>query len=119
MNRSAKIHRWLGNFVFYWGFVQVALIGLAFFGAASSELHAYGGVLLSVAALIMLITAIIGKLGGSQIGLSLLMLLLLFPGQGFLIHMEGLAPAVRALHPMIGIAVMFLGRYLAAQVKDA
>lgn len=117
-NRSVKIHSFLGNFVFYWGFVQFALIGLTFFGAAPSVNHAYGGILLTIVALVMLITAITGKMGGRQIGLSLLLLLLLLPVQGLLIHLEGMPPLLRALHPVVGIAVMFLGRYLGQQAAS-
>jgi hypothetical protein len=118
MIQSRKIHAALGKFVFFWGFVQVALIGLAFFQVASSQLHAFGGLLLTVTALVMFITSISGKLGGRHIALSLLLLLILFPGQGFLIHAP--VPAIaRALHPVFGISVMFLGRYLGMQAAAA
>jgi hypothetical protein len=72
---------------------------------------------LTVAALVMLITALTGKLGGRQIGLSLLLLLLLFPGQGLLVHADFVPAVARALHPVFGISVMFLGRYLAGQAE--
>lgn len=117
MNTSAKVHLFLGKFIFFWGFVQIALIGLAFFQVSTTEFHAYGGLLLTVAALVMLITALTGKLGGRQIGLSLLLLLLLFPGQGLLVHADFVPAMARALHPVFGISVMFLGRYLATQVE--
>lgn len=117
MNTSKKVHVFLGKFVFFWGFVQIALIGLAFFQVANSQLHAFGGLLLTIATLVMLITAITSKLGGRQIGLSLLLLLLLFPGQGFLVHADVVPAVARALHPVFGISVMFLGRHLASQAE--
>lgn len=116
-SRSTQIHAFLGKFIFFWGFVQVALIGLAFFGVATTMYHAIGGVLLSVAALVMLITAITGKMGGRHIGLSVLLLLLLFPGQGFLVHAPVVPAVARALHPVFGISIMFLGRYLGQQAE--
>ena len=68
MNTSTKIYSFLGKFIFFWGFVQVILIGLAYFQAATPEIHAFSGLLLEICALVMLVTAITGKLGGRQIG---------------------------------------------------
>jgi hypothetical protein len=117
-SRSTQIHAFLGKFIFFWGFVQVALIGLAFFGVTTAIYHAFGGVVLSVAALLMLITAITGKMGGRHIGLSLLLMLLVFPGQGFLTHAPVVPAVARALHPVFGISIMFLARYLGQQVES-
>lgn len=116
-DQSVRIHAFLGKFVFFWGFVQVALIGLAFFQVATSKIHAGGGLLLTAIALVMLITAITGKLGGRHIALTVLLLLLLFPGQGFLIHASVVPAVARALHPVFGISIMFLGRYLGMQAE--
>jgi hypothetical protein len=107
----------LGKFVFMWGFVQVILIGAAYFGAIDSTIHALAGLLMAIMALVMVILALVGRMGSTIIGLSVLMLLLLMPGQGFLIHMENLPNFVRALHPVFGIGVMFLGRSLAARAE--
>lgn len=108
----------LGNFVFLWGFVQIMLIGAAYFGAVPAMYHALGGLLLMVVALVMLILALAGKMGGRIIGLSLLMLLLL-AGQGFFVRTEGLQAIVRALHPVFGIGIMFLGRSLAQRAEKS
>src|SRR3972149_2730860 len=99
----------LGNFVFMWGFVQIILIGAAYFGAVPPFYHAMGGLLLMVVALVMFILSLVGKMGGRIIGLSLVMLVLL-AGQGFFVRTEGLQAIVRALHPVFGIGIMFLGR---------
>lgn len=114
-NRSTQIHVFLGKFIFFWGFVQIALIGLAYFGVTTTIYHAFGGIVLSVATLVMLITAITGKMGGRHIGLSVLLLLLVFPGQGFLVHAPVVPAVARALHPLFGISIMFLARYLSKQ----
>ncbi len=112
-----KVFIGLGKAVFYWGFLQVILIGGAYFAAIPPEFHALSGTLLALAVLIMFILAIVGKMGGAIIGLSLLTLLMLEPGAGFLTHYEGLAPIVRALHPILGIGVMFLGQSLAKRAE--
>ncbi|HRN50636.1 MAG TPA: hypothetical protein PLC52_07345 [Anaerolineales bacterium] len=114
-NRSTQIHIFLGKLIFFWGFMQIALIGLAHFGVTTTMYHAIGGVLLAVMALVMLITAITGKLGGRHIGLSVLLLLLVFPVQGFLVHAPVVPAVARALHPLFGISIMFLARYLSVQ----
>ncbi|TAK11574.1 MAG: hypothetical protein EPO32_11605 [Anaerolineae bacterium] len=108
----------LGHFIYGWGFIQIALIGMAFFGAIRTDIHGYSGLLLTLAALILFIASIMAKLGGKLIGLSLLLFLIL-GGQGFFIYSEGLAPIVRGLHPILGLVVMFMGRYIAGQAKAA
>ena len=106
----------LGKFVFIWGFVQIILIGAAYFGAVPSFYHALSGLLMMIVALVMFILSLVGKMGSRIIGLSLLLLLLL-AGQGFFVRTEGLQPIVRALHPVFGIGIMFLGRSLATRAE--
>jgi hypothetical protein len=106
----------LGKFVFFWGFVQIILIGASVFGAIPREVHSIGGLFLTVVTLVMFILSLVGKMGGRIIGLSLLMLLILV-GQGFLVRTEDLQPLIKALHPVFGIGVMFLGRSLAARAE--
>jgi hypothetical protein len=118
-NRSTQIHASVGKFIFFWGFVQVALIGLAYFGVATTMYHALGGIVLTVAALVMFITAITGKMGGRHIGLSLLLMLLVFPVQGMLTHAPFVPAVGRALHPIFGISIMFFARYLGQQAEAA
>lgn len=118
MGFSRKYFIALGNFVFVWGFVQIALIGAVYFGSLPLAIHGIGGTMLSLAALLMLMLALVGRLGAPIIGLSLLTLLILVPGQGFLVHAEGLPAWLRALHPVLGIGVMFLGRTLARQAGE-
>jgi hypothetical protein len=44
-------------------------------------------------------------------------MLVLLAGQGFFVRTEGLQAIVRALHPVFGIGIMFLGRSLAARAE--
>ena len=106
----------LGNFIFMWGFVQIILIGAAYFGAVPSFYHALSGLLMMIVALVMFILSLVGKMGSRIIGLSLLLLML--AGQGFFVRTEGLQPIVRALHPVFGIGIMFLGRSLAKRAEQ-
>lgn len=113
---AVKAAAGLGHFIYGWGFVQIALIGAAFFGAIQTEVHGISGLLLTLAALLLLIAAVVARLGGRLIGPSALAFVILL-GQGTLLHTPGLAPAVRALHPILGLVVMFLGRYVARQAR--
>lgn len=110
-----KVFIGLGKGVFYWGFVQIILIGAAYFGAIPSSLHAYSGNLMTLMLLLMLILALLGKLGGRIIGLTVLALVML-AAQGYL---RADVPAfVKALHPVFGIGVMFLGQSLAKRAAQ-
>lgn len=116
MAAAKKAFFGLNHFIFGWGLVQIALIGMAYFGALSPEIHGTSGLLLTVAALLALIAAVVAKLGGRAIGFSALVFVLL-ASQGFFIHTPSLAPMVRGLHPIMGLAAMFIARSLAAQSK--
>jgi len=100
----------LGKTVFFWGFLQIALIGAAYFGAAPSSWHAWSGMLMLLMLVVMLILALVGKLGGRIIGLTALALVMLAM-QGYI---RADIPAIaKALHPIFGIGVMFLGQSVA------
>ncbi|MEX2144453.1 MAG: hypothetical protein WD740_07655 [Anaerolineales bacterium] len=112
-----KLFIWLGNFIFTWGFVQIILIGAAYFGVINSNIHGLGGLLLAIIALVMLILALAGRMGTPIIALTVLVLLMIMPLQGALLHIEGLPSYAKAMHPVFGIGIMFLGRSLAARAE--
>jgi hypothetical protein len=116
--KLANIFRGLAHAIFGWGFIQIILIGFAYFNAIPSSYHGYSGLLLEVMALLLLVVALIGRMGAKLIGLSLLLLVLL-GGQGFFVHSPDLAPLVRGLHPVFGITAMLLARYLAGQAPQS
>lgn len=107
----------LGKTVFFWGFLQIALIGAAYFGAAPSSWHAWSGMLLLLMLVVMLILALVGKLGGRIIGLTALALVMLAM-QGY-IRADSIPAIAKALHPIFGIGVMFLGQSLAKRAAAA
>lgn len=111
-----KIFIGLGKGVFYWGFLQIILIGAAYFGAVPSSLHAWSGMLMTLMLLVMLVLALLGKLGGRIIGLTVLALLML-ASQGY-IRADSIPAVAKALHPIFGIGVMFLGQSLAKRAAQ-
>lgn len=110
-----KVFIGLGKGVFYWGFVQIILIGAAYFSAIPSKIHTYSGNLMTLMLLLMLVLALLGKLGGRIIGLTVLALVML-AAQGYL--RADLPAFVKALHPVFGIGVMFLGQSLAKRAAQ-
>lgn len=106
----------LGKAIFYLGFLQIILIGAAYFGAIPSSWHAMSGMLMLLILFVMLLLALLGKLGAPILGLTLLAFLML-GSQGYI---RADVPAiVKALHPIFGIGVMFLGRSLANRASQA
>jgi len=67
--------------------------------------------------LIMLVLAVVGKLGGRIIGLTVLALVML-ASQGY-IRADNIPSFAKALHPVFGIGVMFLGQSLARRAAQA
>ncbi|TAK11575.1 MAG: hypothetical protein EPO32_11610 [Anaerolineae bacterium] len=107
----------LGQFIYGWGFVQIALIGLAFFGNISTLIHGLSGLLITLAALILVIVSIRAGAGTRIVGLSLLTFAII-AGQAAILHLPGLAAIIRGLHPIFGMSVMFLGRTIAGQARS-
>lgn len=111
-----KVFIGLGKGVFYWGFLQIILIGAAYFGAISTNIHAWSGTLMTLMLVVMLVLALLGKLGGSIIGLTVLALVML-AAQGY-IRADSIPAVAKALHPVFGIGVMFLGQSLAKRAAQ-
>jgi len=96
--------------------VQVFLAGLGVFDdPATFTLHASWGYLLELVVLAMLILAAIGRLGRRQI-LYAAALLGMFMLQSVFVVVRESYPAVAALHPLNGFAILLLGIVV---VRDA
>lgn len=109
---AAKIHTGLARFIFIGSNVQFVLIALAFFGGAGLQLHrAFGGVLM-LSALLLLIAALLSRHSIGKVAVSLVVLLALVPIQGLLVRLD-LAPALRSLHAVNGLLIMWLSYALA------
>ena len=91
--------------------VQVFLAGLGVFvGADRFALHRDFGYTFSLLLVVVLVAAIVGRLGRRQIGFTVL-LMVLFAVQSLLVGFRTSAPEVAALHPVNGfliIAVAFV-----------
>lgn len=106
----------LGKVIFYLGFLQIILIGAAYFDAIPTSWHAMSGMLMLLILFAMLLLALLGKLGGPVLGLTLLAFLML----GLQGYIRADVPAfAKALHPIFGIGVMFLGQSLAKRASQA
>jgi hypothetical protein len=107
-----SIHNGLAWLLFAGSIIQFFLIGLTVFGAASAEVHANGGRLLMLAALLSLIVALIIRTSKANVLTSLAVFLLLFPGQGFLAYSD-IPGEARALHAVTGLLILGLAYAMA------
>lgn len=112
MSGMARAHRTVG-----WGFVglvvlQFFLAGIGVFGAASFDAHAINGTLLLVLALVLVLLALAGRLGGGVIAISVL-LFVLTGVQGALPGLRDGAAVIAALHPLNALALLVLGHAVA------
>lgn len=101
----AQIHQGLAWILLAALLVQFYLAGSAIFGAGSFEAHrSLGGVLL-LPVLLLLVLAVVGRLGGRLVGLSLL-LVVLFIVQTILPSLRNDAAWVAAFHSVNALALM-------------
>lgn len=112
-NTFARIHNGLAHLVFFGSILQVALISLAYFGAIEVSIHAFGGFLIEISALLMFISSLVVRASRRNILFSLLLFLLLFPTQPLLAYTEDLPAAIRGLHGLNGMLIMGLAYSLA------
>jgi len=108
MSGMARAHAVIG-----WGFVglvvlQFFLAGLGIFGAADFTAHVINGTVLLVLALLLVILALAGRLGGGAVAISAL-LLVLTGLQGALPGMRDGAAVIAALHPLNALVLLLLG----------
>lgn len=88
--------------------VQVFLAGLGVFaGAENFELHRGFGYLFGWLTLVLLVLALIGRLGGRWVGRSAL-LLLLFALQSVFVALREPLPALAALHPVNALVIFYV-----------
>jgi len=86
--------------------VQVFLAGLGVFvGPDRFALHRDFGYTFSLLLIVVLVAAIVGRLGRRQIGWAVL-LMVLFALQSVFIAMRSSAPEVAALHPVNGFLII-------------
>lgn len=105
----ARVHRGLAWVILTAVITQFFLAGLGIFGAAGFGAHMMTGNLIGVASLILVILALVGRLGGATIGRSALLLVLTI--------VQSLLPRGRsliaALHPVNALAILFVALLLA------
>jgi hypothetical protein len=88
--------------------VQVFLAGLGVFeGPARFVTHRELGYALSLVAIVLLILAVVGRLGRRQVGLAALIFVLFLLQSVFVLQRET-APFVAALHPVNGFLILLL-----------
>jgi len=93
--------------------VQVFLAGLGVFaGAQGFTVHREFGYIFGWLTLVLLMLAIIGRLGRRWIGLSVLMLVL-FAFQSVFVALRDVMPAVAALHPVNALAIFAVALHVA------
>jgi hypothetical protein len=90
-------------------FLEFFFAGMGVFHAASFQIHRITGILLLLFSVIMLLVALIGRIGRQRIGFTILLLILLFI-QPLLLQVH--QPFVEALHPVNGLIIMFVCAYL-------
>lgn len=93
--------------------VQIYLAGLALFVPGSTfEMHRNFGYLIGIIALVQLVLALAGRLGGRMIGASAL-LLGLMALQSILVIMRNDQPTIAAIHPVNGFLIVLLSVWIA------
>lgn len=86
--------------------VQVFLAGLGVFDSpAQFEVHRNFGYTFGLLVFVILIAAILGRMGSMQIGLAAL-LVVLFIMQSVFVAFRESAPAIAALHPVNGFLII-------------
>jgi hypothetical protein len=108
----ARIHIGLAWLLFIGSIIQFFLISLTVFGAADATVHANGGRILMLAALLLLIVALIIRTSKANVLVSLAVFLLLFPVQGMLAY-SNIPGEARALHAVTGVLILGLSYVLA------
>lgn len=93
--------------------IQVFLAGLGVFaGVGNFETHRGFGYLFGWLTLVLLVLALIGRLGRRWVGLSVLVLLL-FALQSVFVAFRDALPAAAALHPVNALAIFYVAQLMA------
>jgi hypothetical protein len=97
--------------------VQVFLAGLGVFaGTQNFSLHREFGYLFGWLTLVLLLLALVGRLGRRWIGLSAL-LLVLFAFQSVFVALRGVMPEAAALHPVNALAIFAVSLHVARRSR--
>jgi hypothetical protein len=99
--------------------VQIFLAGLGVFDDPQAFItHRDFGYLIGLLTLVLLVAAIVGRLGGRQIGLVVL-LMVQFALQSVFVAMRSDSPAVAALHPVNGFLILLVTLIIARDAWSA
>jgi uncharacterized protein DUF6220 len=99
--------------------VQVFLAGLGVFDDPGAFItHRDFGYLIGLLTLVLLVAAIVGRLGGRQIGLVVL-LMIQYALQSVFVAMRSDFPAVAALHPVNGFLILLVTWIIAREAWSA
>lgn len=107
-----KIHRILAWVVLGGLVLQVYLAGVGLFGAESLDLHREFGFMLELPIFLMLILALVGRLGRRVIGMTAVLVVLMIIQAQILPALDGDLAWVAALHPVNALALMGLSANL-------
>jgi len=99
------VHQWLVRIFMAGLLVQFYLAGTAVFGAESYQPHRMLGFALTILVILMLVLALVGRLGRKVVGMALLLVLLVIV-QALLPALRGPAPWIAALHPANALVLM-------------
>lgn len=107
-----KIHRILAWVVLGGLVLQVYFAGVGTFGADSLDIHRAFGFFLEIPILLLLILALVGRLGRQTIGMSAVLVVLMIIQANVLPALDGDLAWVAALHPVNALALMGLSANL-------
>lgn len=109
----ARTHNVLAWLVFVGANLAIVLIALNVFGVASTEVHAWGGRVLMLLALLLVVAALISRTSRLTVGFSIVVFLLLMPVQGVLAYTDFPSPVINALHAVSGLTILWMSYSLA------
>lgn len=101
----SQIHQWVARIFLVGLLIQFYLASTPIFGAGSFQPHRMLGSGLTVVAILFPVLALLGRLRGQLVGLSVLILVLAIVQMG-LPSLRGAAPWIAALHPINALALM-------------
>jgi hypothetical protein len=113
---ASKVHAGLAFLTLAAVVVQFFLAGLGVFGAEPYDAHKINGYLILLAALILLVLALIGRLDRERIGTSAGLVVLMIVQIALI---ESGRPWIEAIHPLLALAILGASFRLALRGRDA
>jgi hypothetical protein len=107
----ARVHRGLAFVALAWGILQFFLAGYAAFGGSSFDAHSASGSFMGLLTLVILILAAVGHRSALQASAVLFVLMIV---QSILGGVGTDAPALGALHPVVGLLILGVASLAAA-----